>query len=279
MAVKAKDSALIWSRDIKSEFQVQLDQTWDGYSQSPVIAGNLLLIDIGGGENKSLGAFDVNTGKTVWTCHTENHPTYSTPLKINSIGQKQIVFNADRLIVSISPSGEILWKYRWGRAYEGREFENKIANPVFISPDKIFVSAIFDIGSSLLQMKNDGSAITVNELWNTKVMQNHITTSVHVGKYIYGFDVTTLKCLEIKTAKITWAKRRLGRGSLIYADKKLIVLSERGTLILLKANHKKYEELCSYKVFDHRVWTPLSLANGLLFLRSSKELVCINLKK
>ena len=34
-----------------------------------------------------------------------------------------------------------------------------------------------------------------------------------------------------------------------------------------------------YQVFDDKVWTQMALANGLLFLRSPKELVCINLKK
>ncbi len=274
MALKANDGSLIWSRDLVKEFNVSHQGNWRGYSQSPVIINELIMMDVGGGENNSVVAFDANTGETIWTAHTEDHPSYSTATLVRFAGQQQLVLNLSTQVVSLSPDGQVLWTFPWGQ-----DFDNKITNPVFIPPDKIFISAIFDVGSSLLQLKDNGGKIEVQEMWNTKNMQNHIATSIVIGDYVYGFDVATFKCLDLRTQNVTWAKRKLGKGSFIYADGKFIVLSERGTLLLVEENPKTYVELCSYRIFDHRVWTIPTLVNGQLFLRSPQQVVCINLEK
>lgn len=109
-------------------------------------------------------------------------------------------------------------------------------------------------------------------------MKNHINSSVLVGDYLYGFDNVVLKCIVAETGEQKWFQRRLGRGSLIYADGQLIVLSERGKLILVEANPEQYVETASFQVLMGRCWTPPVLANGLLFLRNREEMVCLNLK-
>jgi len=109
-------------------------------------------------------------------------------------------------------------------------------------------------------------------------MSNHFHTSVLLGDYLYGFDNGTFKCIKAETGEQTWARRRLGKGSLIYADGHLIVLSERGKLLLVEANPNEYVEKSSVQVLKGRTWTPPTLANGMLFLRNQKEIVCLNLK-
>jgi hypothetical protein len=72
-----------------------------------------------------------------------------------------------------------------------------------------------------------------------------------------------------------------GRGSLIQADGKLIVLGEGGLLGLFRVNSKQPEELCRYQVpqLHYPCWAAPVLAAKRLYLRSEDRLVCLNLGK
>jgi hypothetical protein len=71
----------------------------------------------------------------------------------------------------------------------------------------------------------------------------------------------------------------MGKGGLIAAVDKLIVLTERGQLSLLAATPARFTELASAKVMDGVCWTHPVLANGLLYCRSHEgTLVCLDLR-
>lgn len=271
-ALKTTTGEQVWNLNLKEKFQFKAPDYWWGFSGSPFIADNLLLINAGGEGSQSIAALDKKSGQVLWTTHSDL-AAYSTPIAINFAGKEQLVFVTASHVVSVSPTGDVLWKYPWGGSII------KIAMPVFIPPDKIFVSASYDIGAVLLKMQGQENEISVKELWNSKVMRNHFHSSIMVGKHLYGFDNATLKCIEVETGEQEWAKRRLGKGSLIYADGHFIVLSERGLLVLVEATPERYKEKGRFEVMDGRTWTPPSLANGKLYLRNQKELVCLNLKK
>jgi outer membrane protein assembly factor BamB len=264
--------ATIWKIDVKEEFEFDPPQWWYGFSSSPFIDQNMLLLNVGGKGSRSIAALDKKTGETIWAAH-QDIAAYSTPIAIEFGGTPQRVFVTGLNVVSVSREGKILWRYPW----DGGSFL-KIAKPVFVPPDKIFVSASYGIGAVLLQMQPQGDSLAVHEVWKSKVMANHFQTSLLLGKYLYGFDDGTLKCLEAETGKEMWAKRQLGKGSLICADRMLIILSERGQLVLAEANPQQYVELASAQVLTGRTWTPPSLANGRLYLRHQSEVVCLKLK-
>ena len=97
---------------------------------------------------------------------------------------------------------------------------------------------------------------------------------------MYGFDAATLRCLDARTGQRRWAKRGLGKGSLIYADGMLIVLGERGQLVLLEANPDEYRELAPpHPVLSGRSWTPPALSDGRLYLRNHSEMVSVDLRR
>lgn len=272
VAASASDGKILWSLDLKNEFGFREPEYWWGYCMSPFIEGELLLLQAGGTGNNSIVALNKNSGKVVWTCHSD-FQAYSTPILIDFDGERQFVFVTAQNVVAVSPSGEIHWNYPWGGS------NIKVAMPILVPPDKIFVSAAYGIGAVLLQMKQSGDSTTVSEVWQSKVMNNHFHTSILLGQHIYGFDNGTLKCIEVATGQQLWAKRGLGKGSLIYADGHLIVLSDRGKLVLVEANPNQYFEKSSVQVLRGRCWTPPTLAGGKLFLRNQKEMICLNIEK
>ena len=110
-------------------------------------------------------------------------------------------------------------------------------------------------------------------------MKNRINSSVIYENFIYGFDGGIIKCLDAATGKEQWKARGFQRGSLILADDHLIVLGERGKLSLVEKNHTEFKEKAKLQILDGKCWTSPTLANGKLYLRNNKEMLCLDLKR
>jgi outer membrane protein assembly factor BamB len=270
IAAEAQTGNTIWNIHVKKEFSFKDPPFWWGFSGSPAIEGDLLLLEVGGDGENSIVALNKQTAEPVWSTHSDLIG-YSTPLAVDFDGKRQYVFVTSQHVVSVAPSGEVYWKAPWG----GNII--KIAMPVFVPPDMIFVSASYDIGAVLLKMTATGRSIGVEEVWKSKVMRNHFNSSVLVGDHLYGFDNATFKCIDPRTGEQLWAKRRLGgKGSLIFADDHFFVLGERGLLLLVEANPAKYIEKSRVQILKGKTWTPPTLSNGRLYLRNQKEMVCLD---
>ena len=91
----------------------------------------------------------------------------------------------------------------------------------------------------------------------------------------------TLHCVDMKTGKKLWSKPKVGEyhASLLRTgDNKLLLLEEAGELVLLDPDVKQYHELARAKVCGH-TWAHAALANGRLYLRDDKDVICVELPK
>ena len=144
--------------------------------------------------------------------------------------------------------------------------------------DRIFVSAAYDKGSVVLQMKSDGDEMSVEEVWRSHdVMENWMSSSVLLGEYLYGFDESILKCIEASTGEQKWAHRGFGRGTLLLSDGHLIILGEGGNLGIAEASPSEYKGVAETQLLEGRCFTPPTFVGGKLYLRNQKELVCVDL--
>ncbi len=265
-ALNAKTGAKVWGHDLRSEFGGQVP-TW-GVSTSPLVDGELLLVDVGGRGDNGVMAFNKKSGKVVWKTATDL-PGYSAPISVTVNGVKQYLFFTGTALVSVSPTdGKKLWSHPWRTSYDVNA-----ATPVFIPPDKVFISSGYNVGAAVLKIKGN----QVEQVWRSQVMRNHWASPVLLGDYLYGFDEATLKCINVNTQEEKWATRGLGKGALIYADGHLIVLSERGKLLLVEAKPEQYVEKASVQVLRGRCWTVPTLANGKLYVKNQEEIVALDL--
>ncbi len=268
-ALDASDGTKLWAHNFVAEFDSKIP-TW-GFSSSPLIEGNLVLVEAGGKDGKSIVAFNKTTGDVVWTTHTDE-VGYSSPISIDFGGTRQIIFLTSKTLLSLAPeNGQIYWKYPWPEGIN-------IATPIFIPDDKIFISASYDKGAVLLKMIADGNGIGIEETWKSRVMKNHFNSSVLQDGYLYGFDNAILTCIEANTGEEQWRQRGFGKGSLLLADGYLIILGEGGKLALVEANPSEYKEKARFQLFDDKCWTVPTLAGGKLYLRNQKEMVCLDLR-
>ena len=271
VAINALTGKELWHYDFTKAFESPIPQ--HGFSASPVVEGNLLLMEAGGKGNRAIIAFNKENGDIVWNTQ-DDPPAYSSPITVTMHNVRQAIFFTAEGLVSVSPrDGEVYWRYAWRTSYDVNA-----ATPVFIPPDKVFISSGYDTGAALVHVEESGGKLSVSEMWRSRVMKNHFASSILHEGYLYGFDDGTLKCIEANTGEEQWRKRGFRKGSLIYADGHLIILGESGILALVKASHTEYIEVAQTQIFDGRCWTAPSVSGGKLYLRNNEELVCLDLK-
>ncbi len=266
-AAAIQDGAVRWQVDLAKEFGAR-PLRW-GISTSPLVDGDLVLLEVGAGEGKGVAALDAATGKSRWTALTSGG-SYGSPIAVTLGGVRQYIVaaTASRQVVAVNREGQTLWSYDWAGG--------TMAMPLLVGDNQLFVSASEDVGGVLLRIDQKDGRFTVEEVWRNREMKNHFSSSLAYGGYIYGFDGATLKCLDAATGERQWVQRGLGKGSLIAADGHLIVLSDRGKLVLAKATPEGFQEAGSFQVLEGKTWTAPVLAGGNLYLRDHQKLVCFD---
>ena len=284
-ALNTENGEKVWAHDLKREFGSDIPR-W-GVCASPLVEGGLLLVEVGGVDGKSIVAFDKKNGAIVWNSHTDILG-YSSPISATIGGIRQLIVFTGTQLVSVSPeNGQLYWKYPWKTKYDVNA-----ATPVFIPPDKIFISSGYGKGAAVVQVRvtalsgsnkgeNGGvrsrAEIEVEEIWKNEDMKNHFATSVLHGDYLYGFDNAILKCIDANTGVERWKTRGFGKGTLMLADGHLIILGDRGKLGLAEATPSAYNEVASAEVLSGLCWTVPTLADGRLYARNEKEMVCLDM--
>jgi len=270
-ALQTASGKKLWSHDFKKEFKTT-GPSDEGFSTSPLIEDNLLLVEAGGGEGNSFIAFNKQNGAVVWKVESDN-AAFASPIAITVNSVRQIVFFSATGAIAMSPAGgKVFWRLPWKT-----EGNVNAATPLFIPPDKIFISSGYGVGAALLRIKAGNATARIEEIWKSKAMQNKYTSSILQGDYLYGFDGGKLKCIEVNTGAEKWTQRGFGVGTLIYADGHLIVLGDKGKLALVEAAPTGYKEKAVAEILDGRCITVPALAAGKLYVRNTKELACLDM--
>lgn len=268
-ALEAATGKARWRLDLVAQQGARVPQ-W-GVSTSPVVEGGLLLVNAGGSNGRSLLGLDKLTGKVVWASESDV-PGYSTPLVLDLAGTRQALFFAGTSLISVSPqTGKRFWSVPWETSYDVNA-----AMPVFVAPDRVFISSGYDVGGQLLRVVAKSGQPAVEPVWRNRVMKNHFNSSIYVAGHLYGFDDSTLKCIEPATGAERWTQRGFGKGSLLVADGHLWVLSDRGELALVELGPGGYREKARAQVLEGKTWTMPTLAGKRLYLRSESELVALD---
>jgi outer membrane protein assembly factor BamB len=269
VALDANTGVQLWDKDLTKTFSSQMPQ-W-GFSTSPIVFGDRLLVEVGGTDGNGIVAFDKATGSRVWG--TDAVPSgYSSPVLVTINDVQQVLFFVRDELLSLEPTdGKIYWRYPWAG---GRNSDNRVT-PVFIAPDKIFISSQNGSSGVVIQITGEAPDMHVKEVWRERTMINRISTSVLHDGYLYGFSNTIFTCIDALTGEEQWKTRGFGQGTVIYADGHLIVLGDSGNLALVKATPKEYIEVAQRQVLSGRCWTVPTLSGGRLYLRNHDELVCL----
>lgn len=269
--VSAADGQLIWAKDLQRDFGGKRPR-W-GYSESPLIIGDRLIVKPGG-NNAAIVALDKTTGDLKWRSGSHG-ASYASSIQFQFNNQTCIAsFNDYGLETLRASDGRVFGSYRWKTAYDVNA-----ATPIE-HDGYIFISSGYRTGAALLQVTG-GKLI---ERYTTKDMANQMNPSVLIDGHVYGFSGNAgradLVCLQFDNGAVKWRQGGLGAGALIGADGKLIMLSERGELIIAEASPAGFEPLTRFKALNDRCWVAPTLANGQLYVKDNDgRLICYDVSK
>ena len=108
-------------------------------------------------------------------------------------------------------------------------------------------------------------------------MKNKFNSSVLYNGYVYGLDEGILTCLDVETGERKWKGGRYGYGQVILASGHLIIITEQGELVLVKATPDQQTELAKFSAIEGKTWNYPAIANGRLLVRNQTQMACFNL--
>jgi outer membrane protein assembly factor BamB len=270
--LEAGTGRIVWTMNVLQKFGGS-NTNW-GISESPLVIDEKVLVNAGG-PGASIVALNKKDGALIWKSQSDE-PGYSSAISVEAGGIKQVVFFTSSRAVGLDLSnGRLLWEYP-------RPSNNtaNVATPV-ARGNRVFISSDYGTGGGLVEIKSDGKGVTAREVYFTKEMRNHHSSSVLVGDYLYGFSSSILTAMRFDTGEIVWRDRSVGKGSLIYADGNLYCLSENGVVGLVEATPAAYREKGRFQIPQESLptWTHPVVAGGRLYLRDQDTIYAFDIRE
>jgi outer membrane protein assembly factor BamB len=272
---EAASGKKVWAHDLIKEFAGR-NISWQN-AASPLVDDEFVFVG-GGGAGQSLIAFNKDTGAVVWKQHDEKI-THATPIAATILGQRQIIFFLQSGLVSVNPKdGAVLWKHTF-------PYKTSTAASPVVSGDIVYCSAGYGVGATAARVSKAGNAWKTDELWfsqNNRPIANHWSTPVYRDGHLYGmfsfkeYGRGPLKCVELATGKVKWEQPGFGAGQVILTGDTVLALSDKGELIQVAAQADSYKEIARAKVVTGKCWSTPTVANGKIFVRSTKEAACFD---
>ncbi len=270
-ALDAASGKVAWTVNVIRDFGGQ-NITW-GLSESPLIAGDRIIVSPGG-PGSSVVALNKADGKLIWKTEADR-AGYSSAV-FHEIGgiRQAIVFTGQRALGVDIANGRVLWSYD--------RVANRVANiatPI-VRGNHVFLSSDYGTGAALLRLTPSGGGITAAEVYFTREMRNHHASSVLIGDHLYGFSSAILTAMRFDTGEVAWRDRSVGKGSLVHADDRLYLFSERGVVALAEASPEGYREhgRFSLETGSLPTWSHPVVSNGRLFLRDQDTIYAYDVR-
>lgn len=263
-ALSKADGQVIWQVDIPATFGSQLPR-W-AFSTSPLLIDNILVMEAGGTDSRTFIGLNAENGQLAWA-NGQGVASYCSPLVADIKGKKQILFANQGLLYSLDAKGDTLWTHKMSVV-------SPTAMPVVFEGNMVFISSLQSKGYSILEIGADGP----REISSGKNMKNDYSSSLYHNGCFYGFNVAALQCISSTTGEKKWTKRGLGKGSLIRVGDVLFALSDKGKMVMVKAQGERYEELGNFQALEGKSWTAPSFANGKIYVRNLTQMACYDIQ-
>ena len=266
IVLDAVTGKVLWRKNILDENGAE-NITW-AVSASPLIVDETVIVQPGGPNGKSIVAYNKNTGARVWSS-LNDRASYASPMLTVLNNKRQIVtITAVRAVGLDASSGKLLWEYPWTT-----EYDINSAQPIITGPNRLVISSGYGHGAALLEITAAGA----KKIWENKKLKNKFNSSVFHNGYIYGFDDSIFTCIDAQTGETAWKAGRYGFGQVLLASGHLVITSETGEVVLLKADPTAHRELAKFQALDGRTWNVPAIAGGRLFVRNATEMAAFKI--
>jgi outer membrane protein assembly factor BamB len=266
----AGTGAVIWGKNILSDNQAR-NLPW-AMAASPLVVDDKVIVLPGGTAGKSVVAYNKMSGAPVWKVLNDTQ-AYVSPMLVELAGRRQILVVSASRVVGLSPEdGSLLWSYPWDT-----EGGINVSQPIVVDSNRFFISSGYRKGAALVKVERNGNTFTASTIWENNNMKNKFNSSVLHKGYVYGLDEGILTCLDVNTGERKWKDGRYGYGQVLLANGHLIVATDKGELVLLKASPEQFTELARFPAVEGQTWNYPALAGGRLLVRNSTEMAAFDI--
>lgn len=254
--------------------ELKLDHQ-EGPGSSPILHGDLLIVNCDGRDVQYVAALHKDTGKLAWradrTADYGNKPNdlkkaFSVPLAIEAGGRRQLVsVGASRVAAYDPAAGTELWHC------DIPGFSN-VPRPVY-GHGLVYVSTGY-MQPELWAIRPDGTGdLSGNVVWKAAQGMPAKPSVLLVDDLLFAVaDNGILRCLEAKTGKQVWQQRLDGTfsASPIYAAGLAYFPGENGVVYVIKPGRQP--EVVAENELPGRFMASPAVSGKALFLRTDTHL-------
>jgi outer membrane protein assembly factor BamB len=287
--LETKNGKVVWQRrDIECNH-------YRGAGSSPVLYGDLLIMNFDGSDHQFILALDKKTGKTAWK-HQRSidykdlgpdgkpesegdwRKAFSTPHIATAAGRLMLVSQGAKAIYGYEPqTGKELWRV------EERQNHSASARPV-AGLDLIFVNTGWSSGQILaIRPGQNGTVLDANSttpnpegpgvIWKSKRNVPKKPSMLLVDDLLYTIDDGGIAgCLEAKTGREVWRERLGGNfsASPLASEERLYFFNEEGKTYVISSG-REFKKLAENQLGDGFMASP-AVSGRALYLRSRSHL-------
>jgi outer membrane protein assembly factor BamB len=260
VSLNAKTGTEQWRVDFVEEFKTPSPAF--GFVSSPLVDGEAIYVQAGA----SIVKLNKKTGKLIWRALKDEGgmmgSAFSSPVIATLAGQRQLIVQTREKLVGLDlDRGEIFWEQPVPN-FRGMN----ILTPVTFG-DSIFTSS-YQNKSWLFNVSKSGGKFEIKEVWSNKA-HGYMSTPVVIDGYAYlHLQNQRFTCLNLSTGEQTWTSPAFGKYCSLVAQKdRILALDQRGKLLLIQANPKRFVLLDERKVSDEDTWAHVAVCDDEVFVR------------
>ena len=288
MCVDRETGDFKWGLDMVQKYGATIPQWYT--AQCPLVDGDKVILSPGG--TSIMIAVNIHTGEIIWEAPNDGQwkMSHSSIVPMNFNGRKMYVYSADGGVCGVAADGEDEGKILW----QSTAWKHSVVapSPVILDDGRIFLTAGYGAGGMMIKIVPDGNQFKVEVLKEYQAkdglaceQQTPVVWKGHLFGILPkdgGANRNQLVCVhpdDVQTMVWTSGKTtRFGLGPFIIADDKMYILSDDGTLTMIRPDTKRYIQLAQKKILDgHDAWGPLAIADGRLLMRDSKTMMCLEI--
>jgi outer membrane protein assembly factor BamB len=272
----------LWQVDLYKQFNAELPSF--AVCCSPLVVGNRVIVSVGG-KGRCVVALHAETGEVQWQALDDPAST-SSPVLFAGLQRLRgaapdVVFMTPLRLVGLDPlDGTLRWEHPM-------VFQPQGTSPTPVGVGDRIVASTQAHGAVAVRIARKVDVQTAEPAWQNREMKSYFSSGVAVGDLLClvtnalePLPAAAITCLEAKTGRELWKKEKVGyfhAGLICTGDGKLLVLNDSGLLTLLEVDARGANELARAKVCGGTLISP-ALADGRLYVRDDKEVICLQLK-
>jgi outer membrane protein assembly factor BamB len=266
------DGDLLWSKDLGD----MTTRRGFGEGSSPVLAGDVLVVNWDHEGSSFIVAFDKKSGNELWRQERDEVTSWATPLVVEAAGRLQVVVNATERVRSYDlETGKPVWE-------AGGQTVNVIPSPVHRN-GLVYATSGFR-GSALKAIRLAGASgdLTGTDavVWSYDRDTPYVPSPLLYGDRLYFLKSNSgiVTSLNAETGELLFGPERLDGIEGVYASPvgaadRVYIVGRGGDTVVLR--HGDAFEVLAVNTLDDDFSASPAIAGAEMFLRGAEHLYCL----